>query len=193
MVITTSNESQAAAYEQQIQERLQRLPTHTDFLVILDEDNKRVGSGGSTLSVLRVLKHRYGDYQSRRFLVIHAGGDSKRCPQYSSVGKLFSPVPMTIDRHLATLFDVFLLTMASVPGRMKDGMMLLSGDLILLFNPLMIELSSANSAILTFKEDVETGKEHGVCLRNERTGNVQKFLCHRELNCLKLFIKDMLE
>lgn len=186
VVITASNDSQAAAYEQQIQQRIdaQRLPPRTDFIVVADEGNKRVGSGGSTLSVIRELKRRYGDYQNRRFLVIHAGGDSKRCPQYSAVGKLFSPVPMTIDGHPATLFDVFLLTMASVPGRMKDGMLLLSGDVILLFNPLMIELSSADSAILTFKEDVETGKEHGVCLRNERTGNVQKFMHKQSIEML---------
>ena len=32
-------------------------------------------------------------FQGLRILVIHSGGDSKRVPQYSACGKLFSPVP----------------------------------------------------------------------------------------------------
>lgn len=178
IVITASNQSQAYGYEKQIEYRksLGLIPESTAIIIISDEGNVRVGSGGSTLSVIRELKHRYNNLTDRRFLCIHAGGSSQRCPQYSALGKLFSPIPTTIEGRPATLFDMFLLTMASVPGRMKDGLMLLSGDVILLMNPLMIELSSADSAILTFKEDVNTGKNHGVCLRNEKTGNVKEFL-----------------
>ena len=32
-------------------------------------------------------------FDGKRILVIHSGGDSKRVPQYSACGKLFSPVP----------------------------------------------------------------------------------------------------
>lgn len=178
IIITASNKSQAYGYEKQIEFRknLGYIPANTDVVVIPDEGDVRVGSGGSTLSVIRELKRRYNNLSNRRFLCIHAGGSSQRCPQYSALGKLFSPIPTTIEGRPATLFDMFLLTMASVPGRMKDGLMLLSGDVILLMNPLMIELSSADSAILTFKEGVNTGKNHGVCLRDEKNGNVKEFL-----------------
>ena len=66
VVITASNDSQAEAYEQQIKERLSRLPSRTDFLVIPDEGNKRVGCGdrvlitvltASTASGIRSEKH----------------------------------------------------------------------------------------------------------------------------------------
>ena len=178
IIITASNRSQAYGYEKQVEYRksLGLIPDCMDIIIIPDEGDVRVGSGGSTLSVIRELKRRYGSLENRRFLCIHAGGSSQRCPQYSALGKLFSPIPATIEGRPATLFDMFLLTMASVPGRMKDGMMLLSGDVILLQNPLMLELSSADSAIITFKEDVNTGKNHGVCLRDEKTGNVKEFL-----------------
>ncbi len=178
IVITASDKSQASGYEKQIEYRKSSglIPTDTDIIIIPDEGDVRVGSGGSTLSVIRELKRRYKNLSERRFLCIHAGGSSQRCPQYSALGKLFSPVPTTVEGRPATLFDMFLITMASVPGRMKDGMFLLSGDVILLMNPLMIELSSVNSAIVTFKEDVNTGKNHGVCLRNENSGNVSEFL-----------------
>lgn len=177
IVITASNTFQAMGYERQIEYRKTQgqIPGFTDIVIVPDENNVRVGSGGSTLSVIKVLKKRYGSLNNHRFLCIHAGGSSQRCPQYSALGKLFSPIPTKINNHQATLFDMILLTMASVPGRMKDGMLLLSGDVILLMNPLMIELSSANSSIITFKENVNTGKNHGVCLRNDKTGNVKDF------------------
>lgn len=186
VVITASNKAQADGYAKQIEQRkaANRLPKRTEFLIVPEEGDMRVGSAGSTLSVLRELHKRVGSFYEKRFLVIHAGGDSKRCPQYSAVGKLFSPVPMTIDGVPATLFDVFLLSMSSMPGRLKEGMLLLSGDVILLFNPLMCDFNS-DAAIITFKEDAETGKEHGVCLRNEKTGNVQKFLHKLSIENLK--------
>lgn len=177
VIITASNASQAAGYEKQIKQRMDEhlLPSNTDFIIVPDEGGKRVGSAGSTLSVLRELHRRYGSFNGKRFLVIHAGGDSKRCPQYSALGKLFSPIPTTAEDRPATLFDMFMITMASVPSRFNEGMLLLSGDVILLFNPLMCDFNG-DAAIITFKESVQTGKNHGVCLRNEKTGNVRKFL-----------------
>ena len=177
IILTASNEFQAEGYRKQIEyRRLQgRLPAETDFIVVPDKDNKRVGSAGSTLSVIRELKAKYSSFSGKRFLCIHAGGDSKRCPQYSALGKLFSPVPTTIDGLPATIFDMFMVTMASVPGRLNEGMLLLSGDVILLFNPLMCDFGSSDASVISFKEDVQTGKNHGVYLASE-SGNVKRFL-----------------
>lgn len=177
VILTASNEQQASGYRMQIEARrsLHRLPAETEFLVVPDRDGKRVGSAGSTLSVIRELKKKYGSLKGKRFLCIHAGGDSRRCPQYSALGKLFSPVPTESDGAPATLFDVFLQTMASMPGRMREGMLLLSGDVILLFSPLMCDFGSAEAAVISFKESVTTGKDHGVYLGSE-DGFVKKFL-----------------
>ncbi len=177
IVITASNESQAAAYRFQLQLRKNqnRLPCATEFLVVPDKDNCRVGSAGSTLTVIRTLKEKYGDFNGKKFLVIHAGGNSSRTPQYSALGKLFSPIPSSFDGISATIFDMFLVTMASMPGRISGGMMLLSGDVSLLFNPLMCDFGASKAAVISFKEDVQTAKNHGVFLKSE-SGNVQKFL-----------------
>ena len=65
-------------------------------------------------------------------LVIHSGGDSKRVPQYSALGKLFSPVPHELPNgRSSTLFDEFMICMSSVPSRIREGMVLLSGDVLL--------------------------------------------------------------
>ena len=79
--------------DKQIADRQNFLPRGTKFVAIPDRDGRRVGSGGATLEVLRYLHEQEGSFDSLRVLVIHSGGDSKRVPQYSALGKLFSPVP----------------------------------------------------------------------------------------------------
>lgn len=175
IILTASNEHQAESFRLQIQSRSAFLPSRTKFAVIPDEGGVRVGSGGATLSVLKWLAEN-GGWEGKRVLVIHSGGDSKRVPQYSALGKLFSPVPHVLpDGRSSTLFDEFLIAMSAVPGRIREGMLLLSGDVLLLFNPLLIDWSGSGAAVISFKEDVETGKDHGVYLRGA-DGNVKQFL-----------------
>lgn len=180
VILTASNRHQAAVFRAQLAQReaADFLPSRTHFAVVPDEGGKRVGSGGATLGVLRYIAQHTGkpDFAGLRILVIHSGGDSKRVPQYSALGKLFSPVPRELpDGRNSTLFDELLIGMASVPSRIREGMLLLSGDVLLLFNPLQINYSGDGAAAISFKEDVATGKNHGVFLRGE-DGNVCKFL-----------------
>ncbi len=189
IILTASNEEQAESFRLQIEERKKMgvLPSRTHFAVIPDEGGKRVGSGGATLSVIRYIAEREGgaDFSKLCILVIHSGGDSKRVPQYSALGKLFSPVPHALpDGRLSTLFDEFLITVSNVPSRIREGMLLLSGDVLLLFNPLQIDYNGQGAAVISFKEDVETGKNHGVYLRGE-DGYVKRFLHKQTVETLQ--------
>ena len=74
--------------------------------------------------------------------------------------------------------------MAGVPARIREGMLLLSGDVLLLFNPLQIDYSGQGAAAISFKEDVETGKNHGVYLRGE-DGNVARCLQKQSVETLR--------
>lgn len=99
--------------------------------------------------------------------MIHSGGDSKRVPQYSAIGKLFSPVPRELpDGRSSTLFDEFIVGMSGVPSRIQEGMLVLSGDVLLLFNPLQIDAQFDGAAAISIKEPVATGKNHGVFLND---------------------------
>ena len=127
VILTASNEDQAEGYRMQIEQRKDYLPTATHFAVIPDEGGVRVGSGGATLSVIRYIyeqekiKCGHGHFDNLRILVIHSGGDSKRVPTYSALGKLFSPVPHKLpDGRSSTLFDEFLIVMSSVPARIRE-------------------------------------------------------------------------
>ena len=182
VVLTASNEAQARTYRNEIDVRLAEgtIPSNCKYVVLADPEGKRVGSGGATLNVL---KHIALDdsasaepFKNKKILVIHSGGDSKRVPQYSVCGKLFSPVPREMANGKAsTLFDEFLIVMASVSRRISEGMLILSGDVLLLFNPLQLDLQFKGAAAISIKESVDVGKDHGVFLRGENN-YVQKFL-----------------
>ena len=191
VILTASNEKQAVGFRAQIAERQQAgfLPSKTHFAVIPDPEGKRVGSGGATLGVIKYIAEREKttDFSDLRILVIHSGGDSKRVPQYSALGKLFSPVPHELPNgRVSTLFDEFMIGMAGVPARIREGMLLLSGDVLLLFNPLQIDYSGDGAAAISFKEDVEIGKNHGVFLRGEN-GNVVRFLHKQSAQSLRSY------
>ncbi len=190
VVLTASNEAQGEAFERQIAYRREKkvLPKNTKYVVIPDPEGKRIGSGGATLQVLKVLSENEGfrgDFHNKRILVIHSGGDSKRVPQYSTCGKLFSPVPRELpDGRGSTLFDEFLIGMAGVPSRFKEGMLVLSGDVLLLFNPLQIDAQFSGAAAISMKSPVEIGKDHGVFL-NDGADCVQKFLHKQTVETLQ--------
>lgn len=161
------------------------MPAGTKFVAIPDRGGKRVGSGGATLEVLKYLHEQEEDFEGLRVLVIHSGGDSKRVPQYSALGKLFSPVPYKLPNgRNSTLFDEFMISMSSVPSRIREGMVLLSGDVLLLFNPLQIDYNNVGAAAISFKENVETGKNHGVYLNGEN-GNVKCCLQKKSVEVLR--------
>jgi len=182
IILTASNEDQAEVYRQQIDYRLERglLPAQTKYAVLADPDGKRVGSGGATFNVLAYIAEQCESekatedstadaFKGKRILVIHSGGDSKRVPQYSVCGKLFSPVPRELPNgRPSTLFDEFMVAMAGVAARIPEGMLVLSGDVLLLFNPLQIDAQFRGAAAISIKADVDTGKDHGVFLNNGR-------------------------
>lgn len=191
VILTASNEAQAAAFRMQIQDRLDKgqLPTYTKYAVLPDPDGKRVGSGGATFNVMKYIAENEpiseNPYKKKRILVIHSGGDSKRVPQYSAVGKLFSPVPHELpDGRASSLFDEFMIAMSGVPSRIREGMLILSGDVLLLFNPLQIDSMFNGAAAISIQEPVETGKNHGVFL-NDGNGYVKNFLHKQTEETLK--------
>lgn len=192
VVLTASNEEQASIYRREIEYRLylKQLPGRTKYLVLADPDGKRVGSGGATLNVIKAIAEREQRneadfFKDLRILVIHSGGDSKRIPQYSACGKLFSPVPRVLPNGQAsTLFDEFMIATSMIPGRMQEGMLVMSGDVLLLFNALQIDTQFYGAAAISIKEDVDTGKNHGVFLGDEKE-NVKKFLHKQSVETLE--------
>ena len=176
IVLTAANERQAQAYRIQIdiRNKQKRLPKGTRFLVVTDYQEKRIGSGGATLNVLRVLSENDGidTLLNEKILVIHSGGDSKRIPQYSACGKLFAPVPRKLPGgYVSTLFDELVIIASDIPNRCGKGMMIFPSDTELLFNSLQLDLISCDAAGLSMKAPVSVGQDHGVFVQGEGTSD----------------------
>lgn len=184
--ITASNEAQAFRYEQEINRRKASLPSQTKFVVIPDYNDQRIGSGGATLSVLKVLKEECGcSFDEHRILIIHSGGDAKRTPQYSALGKLFAPVPHLLsDGQPSTLFDELLISVSYLPTRINNGAFLLSGDVLLVFNNLDFNAPNEGAAVISFKENINIGQNHGV-FKGANNKPVSKFLHKQPVDVLE--------
>jgi fucokinase len=189
VVITASNQAQAQAFSDQIEMRKsgRLLPTETQYLCIPDRGGARVGSGGATLSVLKEIVVReptFRSFNDFRILIIHSGGDSKRVPQYSACGKLFSPVPRSGgDNCRCTLFDDFIALSGSFPERLPGGVVVGSGDVLLVFNPLQVEISGSAVAMAA-KVSLDIGVEHGVFVAEE-SGEIVEFLHKQDAKVLR--------
>ena len=124
-------------------------------------------------------------FEDLKILVIHSGGDSKRVPQYSCSGKLFSPVQRELpDGRSSSLFDEFIISFSAIPARMSPGMIVLSGDVLMVFNPMQVDLHYVDSAAISIKSPVETGCQHGVFL-TDKNNEVRKFLHKQSIDKLK--------
>lgn len=179
VVITASNELQAESCRLRLRERHEKgmLPRLTHFDVISDEAGKRIGSGGATLGALKLIRDSDPrPFGEMKICIIHSGGDSSRIPQYSAIGKLFTPVPrMLPSGDISSLFDEILISISGVPARMPSGVFVAPGDTLLLFNPLQLDFELADAIGISVKTDISIGKEHGV-FTEDSCGKVVRFL-----------------
>lgn len=181
VVLTASNIRQAENYRYQIRYRIENglLPAHTHFAVVPDYKNTHIGSGGATFNVLRFINEITGEedcFSKLHILTIHSGGESVRIPQYTVCGKLFAPIQRELSRGIsATLFDEIFNSVKTLPSRSPAGMLTLSGDVLLVFDPTEVDLEECDAAAITAREDIDTGANHGVFIPDKQC-NVKKFL-----------------
>ena len=103
IILTASNEHQAASFRAQIDHRKDAIPKRTKIGIVPDEGGARVGSGGATLSVLRCLSEN-GGWKGKRILVIHSGGDSKRVPSTVPLASFSVRSPISFPMGEVPLF-----------------------------------------------------------------------------------------
>ena len=164
-MVTASSSRQAELYRDEIQRRRLSgmLPAETEFLVVPDPGDRRVGSGGATINALGVLAKDREWWKQHRALLIHSGGDSRRLPQYSPGGKLFGVLPSrTQPRGTTTVFDETLTLSAAWSERIPNGLLVASGDVVLRFDASKTQLDRPGATGVAMRLDMETGTHHGV-------------------------------
>jgi fucokinase len=165
VMVTASSARQAGLYRDEIERRrlAGMLPEGTQFLVIPDPGDRRVGSGGATIHALGVLGKDREWWSEHRALLIHSGGDSRRLPQYSPGGKLFGVLPSrTQPRGTTTVFDQTLALSAAWAERIPNGLLVASGDVVLRFDASQVQWDRRGVTGVAMRLDAETGSHHGV-------------------------------
>jgi len=174
LILTAANEKQAEGYRQELALRHRGVgPTGAFFpaiqrsIVVPDPPDRRAGSGGATLGAIRELCRQFhleeANLRQLRILLIHSGGASQRLPAYSPLGKIFAPLPLLRpDGQICTLFDHLYVTLAGLPERLGPGVLILAGDVFLLFDHRHVSAPAGGVTALTMRVDAELGRGHGV-------------------------------
>ena len=184
-VLTATNEKQAIVYRFQLQ-RLKRagvLHPETEYLVIPDPNGVRVGSGGATLHVLRYLKSvgQEANGINSRLLILHSGGDSRRIPYQSLLGKAFASLPPPMN----SIFEVMSNFLTSLGAQIDAGIVVACGDTWMQLNASDASSSPPDAITLPKDSDVtgvvywgspELGSRHGVYDVDPDTGEVRRCL-----------------
>jgi len=199
-VLTASDERQAAMYRRQLALRREAglLPLRTRFLIVADPAGQRIGSGGATLRVLTMLASSVADsglggcssvqlsdlqlpgandvLTAGRVLIIHSGGDSRRLPHCSAIGKLFARIPRTLpDGRASTIFDEFIISLSGLAVDLPPGMLVVSGDVLLVFDHLQLDFQRPGVIGVAAAAPVEMGRRHGVYVSSS-THNIGAYL-----------------
>jgi len=172
-ILTAGDDRQSALYRRQLDWRREAglLPAQTEFRVVADPEGLRVGSGGATL---RALPHASA---FRRTLVIHSGGDSKRLPHCSATGKLFARVPRVLpDGRASTIFDEFLITLSGLAAELPPGVLIASGDVLLVFDHLQLTFLRSGVIGVAAAAPAEMGLRHGVYVSTPSGHRVRAYL-----------------
>jgi fucokinase len=170
VIITASSARQAELYRSEIERRSLSgmLAEGTEFLVVPDPGDRRVGSGGATIHALGVLGKDRDWWGKHRVLLVHSGGDSRRLPQYSPVGKLFGVLPsQTQPRGTTTVFDEMLTLAAAWAQGISHGLLVASGDVLLRFDANKVDWNRPGATGVAMRLSAETGRHHGVYVVGE--------------------------
>ncbi len=165
-ILTANNERQADMYRRQLDWRASAglMPARTRFMVMADPPGRRIGSGGATIRALRALTEADAHaLAEKRVLLIHSGGESKRLPHCSIVGKLFARVPRTLPSERAsTVFDEFLVSLSGLTRELPAGVLVVSGDVLLVFDHLQLAFARGGVIGVAAAAPAEMASQHGV-------------------------------
>lgn len=200
-VLTAANEGQARGYELEIERRRRAgwLPEGTHYLVVPDLGGRRIGSGGAAAYALRVVASHWQEHATDprafpRVLLINSGGDSKRIPHCTATGKAFLslPFPLFPGGPYATAFDEMLISVCGLPERLSGGIVILSGDVLLAFEPGQFHPARGVTGLAALSP-WQVAAQHGVYVCPPGGGPVQEYLqkpTHQEMQAAGALCAD---
>jgi len=207
LILTAANRAQARGYLHELRQRRSDglLDAVESMLVVPDPGGRRAGSGTATLLALQALVRRAGREQrdramsaetvlaSRRVLIIHSGGDSRRLPAYAAHGKIFTPLPCSDRPPLASaLFDLILDDLLSIDWPRTGGVIVASGDVFLGIAKHRLRFDDAGIQCVVCRGDLQRAARHGVFIADE-AGRVREVLQKPDEAALRARSDDALD
>jgi len=175
IVVTAANDAQAKGYRAQLKGR-------KNYIVVPDPGNRRVGSLGATVNVLREIMTRGHEGREgfeasglsrlshpsrltcRSVLICHSGGDAKRTPAYAAMGKAF--VPMRDGRPM---LDHIVEAMEKLPA--KKGVTVCCGDVIPYLDYDKVAFAASGVTGIAYPDGPWQAQRHGVYVRQKAKGS----------------------
>lgn len=158
VIITAANRAQAAGYRAQLRGR-------RGFIVIPDPGDRRVGSLGATVNALKSLARRGA--ARGRVLVCHSGGDAKRTPAYSAMGKAFVPMP---DGR--PMLDHIVEAMDALPQ--APGVVVCCGDVVPRLDPALVRFAAKGVTGVAYPDGPWQARRHGVYVSKAGKGTAPR-------------------
>ncbi len=146
IVVTAANAAQAKGYREQTKGR-------NGILVVPDPGDRRVGSLGATVNVLRMEEAA----RARRVLIVHSGGDARRTPGYAAMGKAF--VPLADGR---AMLEHIIAAMEQLVLPAGGGVVVASGDVLPVFEYAKVDFSHPGVTGVAYPGDADEARRHGV-------------------------------
>eukprot|EP01064_Diplonema_japonicum_P006871 TRINITY_DN14699_c0_g1_i1.p1 TRINITY_DN14699_c0_g1~~TRINITY_DN14699_c0_g1_i1.p1 ORF type:complete len:546 (+),score=132.55 TRINITY_DN14699_c0_g1_i1:51-1688(+) len=176
VVITSADEEQTTTFKMNIDSMLeqQRIPSQTEYHVIPDPPGRKVGCGGATFYVLDELAAKYKDrFAHLKVLLIHAGGYSKRLPNHSHCGKIYSLLPVPSIKNPKAALSMLELKLAcfthvatQIPEG-KGGVLVTCSDDLIFYDHTQCDFTKVGFTAFGHPGSVTIGKDHGVFVLEE--------------------------
>lgn len=134
--------------------------SHDDFFCASDPVGHRVGSGGGSTYLLENYSRDAINRVSDKKILIHAGGESRRLPSYSTSGKILTPIPVDGKSLMTMQLPLYKSIMRKAP---KDvNTLIASGDVFIKTSNKLQEIPVADVICYGLEAEPELAKNHGV-------------------------------
>lgn len=142
-----------------------------EFFCASDPIGHRVGSGGGSVWLLE----RSG--ASGKKILIHAGGESRRLPSYSTSGKVLTPIPEFDTSLLEMQLPLYKEIMQKAPENVNT--LIASGDVFIRTSEALDEIPDADVICYGLEVEPELAKNHGVFAMSKDKGLELDFMMQK--------------
>lgn len=181
ITVSTGYQKNILNKEIELRKRENIIPLDTTYIVM--KEKEKIGSGGAIFNIIKFFAKDKNFFNKNKVLLINSAGDSKRMILYADKGKVCTPTFNQITKNISSiLFDDIMIEAEKIGEKIDEGMLIVSGDCVTLYDSFPNKKIENNTAI-SVKAEVEVGERHGVFIEEE--GKLKETLQKKTIDELK--------